>query len=76
MPVERLELHAYVYVYVYAYAYVYVFVYVDVYVRACLRMCVCLRAGGAQQFIDEAERSLNDALLIVKRAMVNSKARS
>jgi T-complex protein 1 subunit eta len=25
--------------------------------------------GGAQQFIDEAERSLNDAIMIVKRAM-------
>jgi len=29
--------------------------------------------GGAQQFIDEAERSLNDALMIVKRAMSNTK---
>ena len=25
--------------------------------------------GGAQQFIDEAERSLNDAIMVVKRAM-------
>mmetsp|Transcript_43306 Transcript_43306/g.120446 ORF Transcript_43306/g.120446 Transcript_43306/m.120446 type:complete len:560 (-) Transcript_43306:130-1809(-) len=29
--------------------------------------------GGAQQFIDEAERSLNDAILIVKSAMRNTK---
>merc|ERR1719436_84213 len=29
--------------------------------------------GGAQQFIDEAERSLNDSLMIVKRAMRNTK---
>jgi len=29
--------------------------------------------GGAQQFIDEAERSLNDALMIVKRAASNTK---
>jgi len=29
--------------------------------------------GGAQQFIDEADRSLNDALMIVKRAMSNTK---
>lgn len=29
--------------------------------------------GGAQQFVDEAERSLNDALQIVKRAMRNTK---
>merc|ERR1719272_2551107 len=29
--------------------------------------------GGAQQFIDEAERSLNDALQIVRRAMKNTK---
>jgi len=27
--------------------------------------------GGAQQFIDEAERSLNDSIMIVKRAMRN-----
>lgn len=29
--------------------------------------------GGAQQFIDEAERSLNDSLMIVRRAMKNTK---
>merc|ERR1712232_1297343 len=29
--------------------------------------------GGAQQFIDEAERSLHDAIMIVRRAMVNRK---
>merc|ERR1719174_1772552 len=29
--------------------------------------------GGAQQFIDEAERSLNDAIQIVKRAFKNTK---
>ncbi|EAK87917.1 TCP-1/cpn60 chaperonin family, T-complex protein subunit 7 (eta), partial [Cryptosporidium parvum Iowa II] len=28
--------------------------------------------GGAQQFIDEAERSLNDAIMIVRRAMKSS----
>merc|ERR1712151_84615 len=29
--------------------------------------------GGAQQFMDEAERSLNDALMIVRSAMRNTK---
>merc|ERR1712176_1620552 len=29
--------------------------------------------GGAQQFMDEAERSLNDALMFVRSAMKNSK---
>eukprot|EP00930_Biecheleria_cincta_P054606 TRINITY_DN408_c0_g2_i2.p1 TRINITY_DN408_c0_g2~~TRINITY_DN408_c0_g2_i2.p1 ORF type:complete len:565 (-),score=128.77 TRINITY_DN408_c0_g2_i2:109-1803(-) len=29
--------------------------------------------GGAQQFIDEAERSLNDSIMIVRRAMKNTK---
>merc|ERR1711920_242643 len=29
--------------------------------------------GGAQQFIDEADRSLHDAIMIVRRAMVNTK---
>merc|ERR1719263_2454923 len=29
--------------------------------------------GGAQQFIDEAERSLNDAIMIVRRTMRNTK---
>ncbi|CAE8643134.1 unnamed protein product [Polarella glacialis] len=29
--------------------------------------------GGAQQFIDEADRSLNDSIMIVKRAMRNTK---
>merc|ERR1712232_46554 len=29
--------------------------------------------GGAQQFIDEAERSLHDAIMIVRRAMRNTK---
>jgi len=29
--------------------------------------------GGAQQFIDEAARSLNDSLMIVRRAMKNTK---
>merc|ERR1712217_336870 len=29
--------------------------------------------GGAQQFIDEAERSLNDSLIIVRSAMRNTK---
>jgi len=29
--------------------------------------------GGAQQFIDEAERSLHDAIMIVRRAMKNTK---
>merc|ERR1711871_766108 len=29
--------------------------------------------GGAQQFIDEAERSLNDAIMIVRRAVRNTK---
>ena len=28
--------------------------------------------GGADQFIDEAERSLHDAIMIVQRAMKNS----
>mmetsp|Transcript_30994 Transcript_30994/g.92064 ORF Transcript_30994/g.92064 Transcript_30994/m.92064 type:complete len:564 (-) Transcript_30994:132-1823(-) len=32
-----------------------------------------LLRGGAQQFIDEAERSLNDSILIVKSAMRNTK---
>ena len=27
--------------------------------------------GGAQQFMDETERSLNDAIMIVRRAMKN-----
>mmetsp|Transcript_53431 Transcript_53431/g.134964 ORF Transcript_53431/g.134964 Transcript_53431/m.134964 type:complete len:563 (-) Transcript_53431:78-1766(-) len=29
--------------------------------------------GGAQQFIDEADRSLNDSIMIVRRAMRNTK---
>lgn len=29
--------------------------------------------GGAQQFVDEAERSLHDAIMIVRRAMRNTK---
>jgi len=29
--------------------------------------------GGAQQFIEEAARSLNDSIMIVRRAMVNTK---
>merc|ERR1712072_684979 len=29
--------------------------------------------GGAQQFIDEAERSLHDAIMVVRRAMRNTK---
>merc|ERR1711933_648974 len=31
-----------------------------------------LLRGGAQQFIDEAERSLNDSIMIVRRAMNNT----
>ncbi|MFH4980851.1 hypothetical protein AB6A40_007560 [Gnathostoma spinigerum] len=37
------------------------------------KACTILLRGGAEQFIDETERSLNDALMIVKRAMGNDK---
>lgn len=32
------------------------------------RACTILLRGGAEQFIDETERSLHDALMIVRRA--------
>ncbi|UKJ89065.1 T-complex protein 1 subunit [Theileria orientalis] len=34
----------------------------------CSGTCTIILRGGAQQFIEESERSLNDALMIVKRA--------
>lgn len=37
------------------------------------RSATILLRGGAQQFIDEAERSLNDSIMIVRRAMKNTK---
>jgi len=37
------------------------------------RTATILIRGGAEQFIDEAERSLNDSIMIVRRAMRNTK---
>ncbi|OII77500.1 TCP-1 CPN60 chaperonin family protein [Cryptosporidium andersoni] len=36
------------------------------------RSATMVLRGGAQQFIDEAERSLNDAIMVVRRAMKSS----
>lgn len=36
------------------------------------RTCTMILRGGAEQFIAEVERSLHDAIMIVKRAMKNS----
>jgi T-complex protein 1 subunit eta len=33
------------------------------------KSCTILLRGGADQYIDEAERSLNDAIMIVRRAI-------
>ena len=35
------------------------------------RTCTLLLRGGAEQFIEETERSLHDAIMIVRRAMKN-----
>lgn len=35
------------------------------------RTCTLLLRGGAEQFIEEVERSLHDAIMVVKRAMKN-----
>ncbi|WAR22521.1 TCPH-like protein [Mya arenaria] len=35
------------------------------------KTCTLLLRGGAEQFIEEAERSLHDAIMIVRRAMKN-----
>lgn len=34
--------------------------------------CTLLLRGGAEQFISEVERSLHDAIMIVKRAIKNN----
>ncbi|EJD52192.1 hypothetical protein AURDEDRAFT_111623 [Auricularia subglabra TFB-10046 SS5] len=36
------------------------------------KTCTLLLRGGAEQFIEEVERSLHDAIMIVKRALKNS----
>uniref|UniRef100_A0A061R0E0 T-complex protein 1 subunit eta n=1 Tax=Tetraselmis sp. GSL018 TaxID=582737 RepID=A0A061R0E0_9CHLO len=36
------------------------------------RSCTMVLRGGSEQFIDEAERSLHDAIMIVRRAMKNA----
>lgn len=36
------------------------------------KTCTLLLRGGAEQFIEEVERSLHDAIMIVKRAVKNS----
>ena len=33
------------------------------------KSCTIVLRGGADQYIDEAERSLNDAIMIVRRAI-------
>jgi T-complex protein 1 subunit eta len=33
------------------------------------KSCTIILRGGADQYIDEAERSLNDAIMIVRRAI-------
>lgn len=35
------------------------------------RTCTMILRGGAEQFIEETERSLHDAIMIVRRAMKN-----
>ena len=35
------------------------------------RTCTIIMRGGAEQFIEETERSLHDAIMIVRRAMKN-----
>lgn len=35
------------------------------------KTCTIILRGGAEQFIDEAERSLHDAIMIVRRALKN-----
>ena len=35
------------------------------------KTCTLLLRGGAEQFIEETERSLHDAIMIVRRAMKN-----
>merc|ERR1719436_1557071 len=37
------------------------------------RTATIIIRGGAQQFIDEAQRSLNDSIMIVRRAVKNTK---
>lgn len=36
------------------------------------KTCTLLLRGGAEQFIEEVERSLHDAIMVVKRAVKNS----
>jgi T-complex protein 1 subunit eta len=35
------------------------------------KTCTLILRGGAEQFIEETERSLHDAIMIVRRAMKN-----
>lgn len=35
------------------------------------KTCTMILRGGAEQFIEETERSLHDAIMIVRRAMKN-----
>ncbi len=35
------------------------------------RTCTIIMRGGAEQFIEETERSLHDAIMIVRRAIKN-----
>ncbi len=35
------------------------------------KTCTFILRGGAEQFIEETERSLHDAIMIVRRAMKN-----
>jgi T-complex protein 1 subunit eta len=37
----------------------------------CAKTCTLILRGGAEQFIAEVERSLHDAIMIVKRAIKN-----
>ena len=41
--------------------------------KGCLqaRTCTIIMRGGAEQFMDETERSLHDAIMIVRRAIKN-----
>jgi T-complex protein 1 subunit eta len=38
----------------------------------CAKTCTLILRGGAEQFIAEVERSLHDAIMIVKRAIKNN----
>jgi hypothetical protein len=73
-PIYICYIHIYIYIYIYMYIYIYIYIYKYIYVYIFIYLSICyydhqacsiILRGASSHLLDEAERSLHDALCVL-----------